>query len=397
MTNSLDHRLPLDHTQDVSGRETHRLTTLYSAPDFVKAADFKRTHGDDTLPRHAYADMRNKLYPCHTGPATWMSALFFADKEACFEEADAAGIKTRILDAAKYFGILGSVSETMGKVAAANDLDLEKLADDEFAIVWTTADKKERYWPMRNETEVKHAAFNFNEWRDEFVFEDRQKIAVRILEKAAAYGADIGESENELAQTAGYGACAAKTAAAMVRDRAGLVARTNKEAAEEMKTLAGLMDEHPEHTREHATLLKLAAAIDEFDRVNHLDRLYKTNDLDRPESVLFAVTEKVARDFMQQNVETTTGSVYALDDLEKLAVDDMRSWLGDDFVDAVTAGGVYVDREKMSAIIPTLDRGMAALLDRLMQENKMAAVAYTKQADSQLSLDRLYELAQQAD
>lgn len=388
---------PLDHTQDVSGRETHRLTTLFTAPEFVKSAGHERTHGDETLPRHVYADVKNKLYPCHSGPATWLSALFFADKQAHFSEKEAAAIETRILDAAKYFGVLGSVRETMQKVAAANDMSIEKLADDAFAIVWVTDEKKERYWPMRNATEVKHAAFNFNEWRDEFVFEDRQKIAARILEKAAAHQADIGDYELALAQSAGYGACAAKTAAAMLRERALLVSRSNQPAAQEMTKLAAVIDDHPEHTRQHATLLKLAAAIDEFDRINHLDRLYKTDDLERPESVLFAVTEKVARDFMAHNVETTTGSVYALDDLEKLAVEDMRNWLGDEFVDAVTAGGVYVDREKMSAIVPTLDRGMAAMLDRLMQENKLAAVAYTKQADSLLSLDSLYALAAQAE
>lgn len=386
---------PLDHTQDISGRETHRLTTLFGAPDFVKSANKTKTHGDETLPRHVYADPRHKLYPCHSGPATWLSALFFTDKQANFNAKDAEAIRGKILDAANYFGIAGTVQETIEKVAAANDTAVEKLADDAFAIVWETGNKKERYWPMRNAAEVKCAADNFQEWRDEFVFEDRQRIATRILEKAAEYSAPLADCENTLAQSAGLGACAAKTAADMLRDRATLVARSNAEASKEMLKLSKIVADNPEHTRQHGTLLKLAAAIDEFDRVNHLDRLYKTDDLDRPESVLFAVTEKVARDFMQQNVETTTGNVYALDDLEKLAVDDIRNWLGDDFVDAITAGGVYVDREKIADIVPTLDRGMAALLDRLMQENKLAAVAQTKQAESLLSLEKLHELAAQ--
>jgi hypothetical protein len=100
---------------------------------------------------------------------------------------------------------------------------------------------------------------------------------------------------------------------------------------------------------------------------------------------------------MSENVETTTGNVYALADLEKLALDDVRNWLGDDFADAVAAGGVFLDRDKLAAIVPTLDRGMAASLDRLMQENKMAAVVRTKAAESLLPLDRLFELASQAE
>jgi hypothetical protein len=99
---------------------------------------------------------------------------------------------------------------------------------------------------------------------------------------------------------------------------------------------------------------------------------------------------------MSQNVETTTGNVYALDDLEKLAVEDIRAWLGDDLADAVSSGGVYTDRDKLAAIVPTLDRGMAATLDRLMTEKSAAPVA-TNAAEGMMSADRLYELAAQAD
>ena len=105
------------------------------------------------------------------------------------------------------------------------------------------------------------------------------------------------------------------------------------------------------------------------------------------------MTEKVARDFMSQNVETTTGNVYALADLEKLAVEDVRNWMGDDFADAVSAGGVFLDRDKLAAIIPTLDRGLATTLDRLMNESKLAAVVQTKAAESLLPLEKLFELA----
>jgi hypothetical protein len=140
--------------------------------------------------------------------------------------------------------------------------------------------------------------------------------------------------------------------------------------------------------------LKLASAVDDFDRSTNLHRLYDAGGLPRPEEVLFAITEKVARDFMEENVETTTGNVYALTDLEKLAVEDVRAWLGDEFADAVTAGGVYMDREKLAAIVPTLDRGMASMLDRLMSEKSAGAVVKAAEAnDTLLSLARLHELA----
>ena len=391
-------QLPLDQNQDVTQQETHRLTTLFPCPDFVKNAGQERTHATPNLPRHVYADQYNKLYPCHTAPATWLSALFFADKQANFKPKQAADIRDRIHSSAKYFGILSLVQELEEKVAAANATTLDTLPDSDFAIVWAgDNNQKERHWPLRNETEVKFAAAHFNTHRNEFVYEDRRKIAEKILEKAAAYGADISEHVHMLSLTAGAGACAASVAADMLHDRAALVARTNAAAAAEMQKLAAAVEQSPETAREHATRVKIAGVVDEFDRANQLQRLYDAGGLPRAEEVLFAITEKAARDFTTENVETTTGNVYALADLEKLAIDQVRAWLGDDFAAAVSAGGVFLDREKLAEIVPTLDRGMAAMLDRLMQENKIAAVVHTKAAESLLPLEKLLELAQTAE
>lgn len=388
---------PLDHTQDISDRETHRLTTLFPRPEFVKAASRERTHGDDTLPRHVYADAHNKLYPCHSAAATWLSALFFTDKRANFDEKTAAAIHDRILAAAEYFGIFDTIVDLQEKVAAAGQTDMEKLSDDYFAVVWESElGQKERMWPLRNATEVKFAAQHFATYRDDFCYDDRRRIAEKILVKSAEYGADVSDHVDMLNVTAAHGLCALKVATDMLRKRATLVWRKNKTAATELFNLADAMDKNPENAKAHTTRIKLAAAVDEFDRVNHLNRLYsEAGGLQRPEEVLFAITEKTAADFMAENVETTTGNVYALADVEKLAVDDVRNWLGDDFADAVTAGGLLLDREKLAAIVPTLDRGMAAMFDRLMQEKKVAAVVQTKEAESLLPLTTLFSLAAQ--
>jgi hypothetical protein len=384
----------LDQTQDVSGRETHRLTSLYPPPDFVKAASQERLAGGDTLQRHMYADPSNKLYPCHTGPATWLSALFFEDKRASFSEAAAAAIETRINEAANYFGVAGPVKELREKMAAARGVDLESLPDSAFAIVWADeAGNKDRHWPLRNATEVKFASAHFKSHRDQFTFSDRHTIATKILAKAAEYDADTSEAEGTLELAAGRGACAAKVAAELLRSRAALVAHTQQELAAEMTKLAGVVEANPEEARTEATRLKLAAAVDEYDRATGLARLYDEGGLARPEEVLFAITEKVAADFMKAHVETTTGNVYNLDDLEKLAEEDVRSWMGDEFADAVTAGGVYLDRDKLASIVPTLDRGMASTFDRLAAEKGLAPAVKSAAADNLLPLDRLYELA----
>lgn len=385
---------PLDQNQDISGRETHRLTALFPPPEFVKTASQERLQGGENLQRHMYADPFDKLYPCHTAPATWMSALFFEDKRAAFEPGRAQKIEERLDAAASYFGITGLVKELRDKAAAATRVDLANLPDSSFAIVWAdAAGNKDRHWPLRNATEVKFAAAHFKTHRDQFTFEDRHTIATKILEKAAEYGADTSEAEDTLHLAAGQGACAAKVASEMLRNRAALVARQNPEVAGGMLKLAEVVEGNPEQARTHETRLKLAAAVDEFDRANRLNRLYDAGGLPRAEEVLFAITEKVAADFMQAHVETTTGNVYNLEDLEKLAEDDVRSWMGDEFADAVTAGGVYLDRDKLAAIVPTLDRGMASTFDRLAAEKGVAPAVKSASADSLLSLDRLHALA----
>jgi hypothetical protein len=388
--------IPMDHAHDVAGRETHRLLTLNPAPNFVKEASGDRLTGGDELPRHLYADPQNKLYPCHSAPATWMSALFFADKRASFEPRRAEAIATHISKAAAFFGIRGLVDGLEKAAAAGSSNDLAQLDDDSWGIVWRDdSGRAERHWPLRNAEEVKFAAAHFKKYRDEFVFDDRHMIANKILEKAAQYGADISAAEGTLELAAGIGACAAKVASQMIKDRVRLTARQHRELAGELSKIAEAIDLNPERAREHDTRLKLASAVDNFDRSTHLYRLYDAGGLPRPEEVLFAITEKVARDFTHQNVETTTGNVYALEDLEKLAVDDVRAFLGDDFADAVSTGGVYMDRDKLAAVVPTLDRGMATALDQLMSEKKAYPIVKNAAAEDMLSLERLFELAQE--
>lgn len=387
----------MDHTQDISGRETHRLLSLYPAPDFVKTASHERLHGEpETMARHMYADPHKKLYPCHTAPATWMSALWFAEKQASFNVKEAAAIEEKIRSSATYFGIGGLVDELMRKVADDAHNAINKLPDSDFAIVWRADDGTvERHWPLRNATEVKFAAAHFKKYRDEFVFSDRNKIASKILEKAAEYAADISAADGTLDTAAGRGLCATKVAADLLRQRALLGRKTHSELSGELEKLASLIEKNPAETQTSECRLKLAGVIDQYDRETKLFRLYDNGGLLRAEDVLFAINEKVANDFMKEHVETVTGNVYALSDLEKLAVEEIRSWLGDELADAVSAGGVYTDRDKLAAIVPTLDRGMAATLDRLMLEKGAEAVVRGPEQAGLLPAERLYELAAQ--
>lgn len=389
---------PLDQTQDTSQQEKHRLITLFSPPEFVKSATHERLIAAADLPRHMYAEPFKKLYPCHTAPATWLSALFFSDKRSNFNEKTAASIQEKIHDAAAYFGILNTVKDLEQKVAAATTITLDSLPDSQFALVWEDQNgHKDRHWPLRNKNEVKYAADYFSRYGDDFRFADRNKIASKILDRADAVQADISEHVHELSMAAGNGTCATKAAATMLSERAKLAQRSHAEAAQHMKKLAEAVSNSSVFMRDKDARVKLASLVDDYDRETHLNRLYGEGGLLRAEEVLFAITEKTARDFTDANVETTTGNVYSLNDLEKIAIEQIRNWMGDEFADAVSVGGVMVDRDKVAAIVPTLDRGMASMLDRMLHENKVAAVVTTKASDSLLPDEELYRLAAEAE
>ncbi len=321
-----------------------------------------------------------------------MSALWFAEKQASFDNKTAKAIEEKIRSSATYFGIGGLVDELMRKVAE----ETNNFPNSDFAIVWTAENGTvERHWPLRNSMEVKLAAHHFNKYRDEFVFADRYKIANKILEKATEYGAEISDALDTLSKAAGMGLCATKVAADLLRQRAVLARKTHSELSAELEKLAGIVEANPNETQTQECRVKLASVVDQYDRETKLYRLYDAGGLARAEEVLFAINEKVANDFMSAHVETTTGNVYALDDLEKLAVGEIRDWMGDEFAEAVTAGGVFTDRDKLAAIIPTLDRGMAATLDRLMREKGAAAVVRGPEHAALLPAERLYEIAAQ--
>ena len=391
----------LDHTQDISGRETHRLLSLYPPPDFVKSAASSHSIliGDrEKMARHLYAEPFKKLYPCHTAAATWMSALWFAEKRAEFDAKTAAMIDEQIKVAAAYFSIAGLIEQLMDKVASDNNNELAKLPDSAFAIVWKDDDGHvERHWPIRNASEIKMACAHFYKYRDAFVFADRHKIANKILDTALQFGADTSPANGTLETTAGRGLCATKIAADLLRERAKLTRRSHANLSIEMEKLAELVEKNPQETQSEECRLKLAAVIDQFDRDTKLHRLYDEKGLSRAEEVLFAITEKVAAEFVRENVETITGNVYSLTDVEKLAVEYVRNWMGDEFADAISTGGIYIDRDKIATIVPTLDRGAAATFDRLMQENKVQPVVTKAGADSMLSENELYEFAAKFD
>lgn len=387
----------LDHTCDLSGRESHRLRSLYTPPEWVKAASHEALCGDaEALPLNVYADPTRKLYPCHTKAATWMSAAFFYDRKGQIDPPKAELIETKLLKAADYWAIRGEIDTLRDKIAKNAGDELTKLADDDFAIVWHFADgTTDRSWPLRNAKEVQFAAGHFAKHRDKFAFDDRHKIANKILEKAIEFGAHLGGHDDIIEKAAARGGCSARDAAEMCEKRAQITRTSHPDMSGEILKMAQNIRQFPAQARGLENLVKLANLIDQFDREAGLVKLYGDGGLDRPEETLFSVNEKCAEQFVTAHVETTTGNTYAIDDFEKIGVERVREWMGDDFVEAVTLGEMFVDGAKMAAIIPTLDRGAAATFDRMMAAASLRPVLQDKAASAVLQRQDLMALASQ--
>lgn len=387
----------LDHTQDLSGTAQHRLTSLYPPPAFVKEASHDRLYGDsEQVPAHAYADEANRQFPCHTAPATWMSALFFFDKQASIPPARAEHIGQRIEATARFFNIGQIVQDLKTKMAADANDDLAQLPDSDFAWVQVNDDGsgKERHYPLRNAAEVKTAAAWFAKFRDQFNFPDRQQFAQKISEKAAAHQIPLDEAEM-LSRTAGYGYCAGAAIAEMLEKRGDLVARTHPDHAREVRKLAKLARNNPTDVRDHGHRLKMAATIDMFDRDTQLSRMYDEGGLERPEEILFQVTEKAASDFMESHVQMTSGTVYEKAAFEALDREVVARWMGTELADEVAAG-TQIDPKKLATIAATLPRPDAEMFDRMAAEAGVLVFARDKAAMATgLEPNELFALAAQ--
>ncbi len=374
----------LDQSHDRLGVELYRLASIYEPPGFVKQASESTLRGEGEMPAQCYADQQGRLFPVHTPAATWTSSAYFLEKCAGLPRAYADGVGRRLLGMAQFWGILPQVEKLASEIALSQRKSDETLPDDAFALVEVLDDgSKERMLPLRNGEEVKAAAAWLVTYRDAFPFEDRQTVATRVLQKAAEHDANLAEYSDTLDRMAGFGGCAVKQARAAVVERAGLLARKDPEAAARLREVA---DAIGSPDRERYT--KLAAVLDDVDRRTGLSRLYNEG-LTRPEDVLFALTEKVASEVRYDNVETTTGSVYAKTDLRRLTdLDKVAEYMGSKFAEAVASpSGLYVDSEKLAAILATAPRDDAAIFDRLMSESGLSATsARTPDPASPLSL-----------
>lgn len=345
----------LDFHADRNGRELVRLSQRYAMPGFVKSASVDALRDGSELPRQAYADPINGFYPCHTKAATWLSAAYFFDRAVDCDPKTTGRISQRLREFADYWGIRNEVE----KVAARADVLRKHAAEKPVE----TVEIGHRSFPVEDAKEVKAAVEALHAGRRDTPFAERHPVAVRLLEKAAAYGVKLGGLEEFLERQAGRGVCAPEEVVAAISARAKLA--DDAGFRDNLERLADSIDRQKRRFCHPDNLPKLAAVLDQVDRALGLHRGYG-EILAPPEDILFATTFTKGAATVDRCL-LTSGLAYTKDTLAKVALADVRALLGHDVADAVRKG-VGVDPEKMAEVLPTLPLGDAELFDALMDE-----------------------------
>lgn len=376
----------LDHIADAAagGLEIFRLSQLHKFPDFVK-----KGKADESLvvPSSVgvacYADEDNRQFPCHTKASAFLSYLFYTEKQAEFHPKERAKIVAALEKWAKVWNIGRECKAVAEKHAA--DLAAATLPDSDYAYVWAGQDgRRDRQYPLRSAAEVKAAAEWLHQYRDHFAYDDRRVIATRVLEKAAEFGAAIGEHVDFLERQAGRGVCDPAAVVALIEKRArfvpghvGVTADASGNPTGGLRNhflkMAATVREAGRLALQPDMLVKLASTLCALDRQLGLTAKY-AEGLERPEDVIFSVTFTKAAADVAAHVPTTSGNVYEKAAFRKLALADVRALFGDEFAGMVGTPLGEVDVEKMAEQVPTLPRPDAQLLENLLSESGIAPV-----------------------
>lgn len=380
----------LDQTGDVTRQDLHRFAKLYVFPTYVKQADTAKTlNHDESLPSTAYADVRFRQFPCHTKAATWVSCLFFLEKQAELHPKIAEFISERLAGFADDWGIAKDIRELREKVAEVNR---EHLPDSAYMRVWVdTSGNKQRDYPLRSAMEVKAAADWFGQHRYHFPFDERKVMASRLLEKANAFAASLDDNVDEmLERQAGRGTYAPEKVAEALRDRA-LVPGCLPELAEGLRKLAQTVESNPYLATCPDSAAGLCATVDTFDRATGLVEAYGPL-IPPPEDLVFATAYKTARAAIDESCMLITGAVYNKNDFSRLKVAEIRDAFGDVVADDV-ANGLMVDPDKMAEVAATFPRPDAQLLDNVLTENAIFPMLKHATAVARPDHDTLRQLA----
>lgn len=344
----------MDQQDDISGREAYRLLSSYPQPaTIIKSASVAE--------KQAFADVGRRKFPCDTAFDTWLSTLFFLDKQAAYTADEASLVDVNLQKAAEYFGIRPQTNELRCKFAS----DLAVTSPVEYVFSWKDENGLlQSRWPMRDFEEVKQAAAGLLKYRDRLDYAERRQAAARILKTAKEYGEPLPDVAF-LRKIAGQGVCDKRTAVETIQARASLVKLSQPDVSVELEKLASCVLATPATACTPDNLGRLAAILDQAD-VNYGLR----GEAGYPEDALFQITLDDLEHVKRSYTQFPNGAVYSKVELEQIPAATIAKWFGGNFAKEATIAGLFtVDADTLAEKVGALSPEQQQLFD------KMAAAA----------------------
>lgn len=358
-----------DFYGDVAQVQLNDMAQRYAFPDFVKQAD---SADITTLParKGAFAETVNQHFPCHTKAAAWLSCLYFVENGHNLPR----DLRERAAEHLVKFADMWGISSDYAAIRRRHDeLSVpgeSQLPDSAFAIVKASSDGRlVREYPLRNAVEVKAAAVWFHDnlpaMRQVYPFRDRQVIATRIMDKAAEFGAALGDYKETLEKSAGHGTSTAQSCADHFRHRATLaMGKLPLEKIASLEAISNDLRGRPAFFNDQELRGDLVTVLELMDREMGLTNKYAEN-IPAPEDIMFGLTRTKLSTLHDSAVELCTGSVFTVDQLRKVALETLRDVFGKELAETVRQG-LRVNTTKLAAVAERLNYSQAQSLEDVL-------------------------------
>jgi len=374
---------PTDFYDDLDNQQQfYSLTRLFSIPSFVKEASAVKDELSD-LPSEAFADPPNRKFPCHTKAATWLANAYFQHSKGYYDTQRAAAIQARITKSAEYFQIrslCANFTDQWSKIAGAQRPD---LPDSAFGLVVDYEGVKQRLLPMPNVASVKMAGEYLFANRFRYPYAWRKQAARKILSKALEWDkkAEAGENvphgfgtlnfepdtQRYLEKAAGLGGSLPQYVAGKIAQRVLMLKESQNGLRTKLAEISVTLNDLPPEAMETADLEKIAEMLDEIDHETGICKHY-SEGVELPEEALFQILHKEAQAVLDSHVTLSTGNTYPVEAFSYIPLDKVAAVMGEEFKSEVSGLDGSIDPRKVAELVPSLPRGDAQLLERLLVE-----------------------------
>jgi hypothetical protein len=358
-----------DHTR----AEFVQYCQLYPVPDYVKQAAV-----DDvfSVPEGSldFADRLNRDFPLHTKAATYVSCLYFMNKQAGIKSHDLDRVADRIQKAANFWEIADDVRALQDAHVKLAEAARPSFEDDDYAFVGFDAQSGQKVQRLRiaNTKEVRAAADWLMKNRDVLSYGDRRTMAEKILTKQEEYGADLSDHRTSLNKIAGRGFCQPEDAVRILRDRASLLPGAKVKLARALNEAADRIQKNADWLPTSDDLEMIAKTIDGVDRDAGLHVKYAYG-LRRPEEVLFQTDFEAVEEAYEGLVKSPSGSIYKKADLLRIPVEDIENALGREFAEHVCVTPIG-PRPELFAKVAEMPLDQEDRLAAVLRKNKISPV-----------------------